>query len=103
VKDQGVDKFWKFHDIAFKHQDKLDPASLEAHAKAAGADMAKFKSCMDSKKFSAQVDEDTKYGEKIGVRSTPTFFVNGQMMAGAMPIDSFSEVIDEELDEAKKK
>jgi len=38
-----------------------------------------------------------EYGEKIGVKSTPTFFVNGQLVSGAVPIETFSEIIDEEL------
>ena len=37
------------------------------------------------------------YGEKVGVRSTPTFFINGQLVSGARPIADFSEIIDEEL------
>ena len=38
VNEQGKDKFWKFHDIAFAAQDKLDAENLAKHAKAAGAD-----------------------------------------------------------------
>ncbi len=97
VNDQGTDKFWKFHDLAFKGQDKLDSASLEKYAKEAGADTKKFSECIGAKKFAAYVQKDIEYGEKIGVKSTPTFFVNGQLLSGALPIDSFSEVIDEEL------
>jgi protein-disulfide isomerase len=37
------------------------------------------------------------YGEKVGVRSTPTFFINGQLINGALPVESFSEIIDDEL------
>ena len=44
VFDQSPDKFWKFHDAAFKHQDKLDPTSLEGYAKEAGADLKKYRS-----------------------------------------------------------
>jgi len=98
VYDQGKDKFWKFHDIAFAAQDKLDADSLAKHAKASGADEKKFKECMDSKKFADFVKKDQAYGEKLGVRSTPTFFVNGQLLSGALPIEQFSEVIDEELE-----
>ena len=36
-------------------------------------------------------------GKAVGVKSTPTFFVNGQLVAGAMPLDVFSEIIDQEL------
>ena len=38
-----------------------------------------------------------QYGEKIGVRSTPTFFINGQLVSGAVPVETFSETIDDEL------
>ena len=97
VYDQNKDKFWKFHDIAFANQDKLDAESLAKHAKAAGADEKKFKECMDSHKFAEFVKKDQAYGEKLGVRSTPTFFINGQLLSGALPLEAFSEVIDEEL------
>jgi protein-disulfide isomerase len=102
VNEQGVDKFWKFHDIAFKNQEKLDSASLEKYAKDAGANVDKVKECVSAKKFADFVKKDMEYGEKIGVKSTPTFFVNGQLIAGAVPIDQFSEVIDDELAAAKK-
>ena len=94
---KGADKFWKFHDLAFKNQEKLEKSSLEKYAKDSGADVKKFNECMDTKKFADYVQKDMEYGEKIGVKSTPTFFVNGQMLSGALPIESFSEVIDEEL------
>ena len=101
VAEQGKDKFWKFHDIAFANQDKLSADDLAKHAKAAGADEKKFKECFDAHKFADYVKKDQAYGEKLGVRSTPTFFINGQLLSGALPIESFSEVIDEELESAK--
>lgn len=102
IRDQGVDKFWKFHDIAFKNQDKLDGPSLLKYAKQSGADDKKVDACFKAGTHKDAVKKSMEYGEKIGVRSTPTFFVNGQMVAGALPVDSFSEMIDEEI-EAKKK
>jgi len=96
-KQGGDDKFWKFHDVAFKNQEKLDNESLLKYAKDVGADQAKTKECFDKGEFKAQVEADMAYGNKIGVRSTPTFFVNGQLVAGALPIEQFSEMIDEEL------
>lgn len=97
VFEQSKDKFWKFHDIAFANQDKLDAENLVKHAKAAGADEKKFKECFDSKKYADFVKKDMAAGEKLGVRSTPTFFINGQLLSGALPVEAFSEVIDEEL------
>ncbi len=101
INEQSSDKFWKYHDILFKHQDKLDNASLETYAKEAGADVAKFKACFAAGKYKDAVQKDMEYGEKIGVKSTPTFFINGQLVAGAVPVDQFSEIIDEELENAK--
>jgi protein-disulfide isomerase len=101
VNEQSKDKFWKFHDLLFANQDKLDSESLAKHAKAVGADEKKFKECFDAKKYADYVRKDMAYGEKLGVRSTPTFFVNGQLLSGALPIEAFSEVIDDELANAK--
>jgi protein-disulfide isomerase len=97
----GEAKFWKFHDLIFKNQDKLDQDSLVKYAKEAGANEAKAKECFEKGEFKEFVAKDIEYGNKVGVRSTPTFFINGQMVAGALPLEQFSEIIDEEL-EAKK-
>ncbi len=102
INDQNADKFWKYHDLLFKNQDKLDTASLEKFANDVGIDKKKFSECLNSGKFRKTVEEDLAYGEKLGVRSTPTFFVNGQIVTGALPFEAFAEMIDEELSDAKK-
>lgn len=99
VHEQNPDKFWTYHDTLFKNQDKLDKVSLEKFAKDVGVDVKKVNECITSKKYASFVQKDLEYGEKIGVKSTPTFFVNGQIVSGAVPIESFSEIIDEELTE----
>ena len=102
VNEQSTDKFWKYHDLLFKNQDKLDKANLEKYAKDVGADVKKFNDCVNANKYKELVQNDLEYGDKIGVKSTPTFFVNGQIVSGAVPIESFSEIIDEELTATKK-
>lgn len=101
VNEQGTDKFWKFHDLVFENQKDLDPAklqeNLENFAKKAGADVEKFKQCFTSKKYANRVQEDMKYGEQLGVQSTPTFFINGELVSGAVDLDVFTEIIDEQL------
>ncbi|OFZ21305.1 MAG: hypothetical protein A2X94_07595 [Bdellovibrionales bacterium GWB1_55_8] len=98
VNEQSTDKFWKFHDLVFKNPEKLDTASLEGYAKQSGADVKKFNECVQAKKYADYVQKDMEYGEKIGVKSTPTFFINGQIVSGAVPIETFAEIIDEELE-----
>lgn len=95
--EQSADLFWKMHDTMFAHQDALDPVGLKGLAKKAGLKVDQFEKCLADNKYLAQVQADMEEGRKIKVKSTPTFFVNGQLINGAQPIDVFTELVDEEL------
>ena len=97
MNEQKADLFWKMHDAMFAGQDKLAPDALKATAKSLGANSEQFNKCLDDNKYIGQVEKDIEEGKKIGVKSTPTFFVNGKLVAGALPVDVFSELIDKEL------
>jgi protein-disulfide isomerase len=97
VNEQGTDKFWKYHDLLFANSEHLDNDNLKKLAKSAGVKEDQFTKCLTDKKFSKAVQDDMDYGNKLGVRSTPTFFINGRLISGAQPYESFKEVIDEEL------
>ena len=85
------------HDLLFADQQNLDKPALIEKAKKVGVKVEDFTKCLDSRKFKSAVDRDMKLGQKVGVKSTPTFFVNGKMVNGAQPIEVFSEIIDEDL------
>jgi protein-disulfide isomerase len=93
--EQG--KFWEMHDILFKNQQALTAADLEKYAKEIGLDMGKFKAAIDSHKFAAQVEADTKQGSALGVQGTPAAFVNGNLVSGAQPVEAFKKIVDAEL------
>lgn len=95
--EQSSNLFWKMHDSMFADQSKLDKDNLMASAKKIGAKEAEFKACLEATKFKAVIDADMAQGQKLGIKSTPTFFVNGKLVSGAQPLEVFSEVIDEEL------
>ncbi|MGZ3649602.1 MAG: thioredoxin domain-containing protein [Bdellovibrionota bacterium] len=97
VFDQGSEKFWKFYDIAFDNQKSWTKEDFKDFAKKAGADVKKFEECYDAKKFSSQIDASIAEGQKLGVNSTPSFFVNSQLVKGAQPISEFKEIIDESV------
>src|SRR5450755_2627728 len=99
---KGSDAFWKFHDTAFANQQTLSPENYEKWATEAGVDKAKFKEALDSKKFSAKIDEDMALATKIQANGTPAFRINGVTVSGAQPLDKFTEVIDAQLAEASK-
>lgn len=95
--EQGSAKFWKMHDAMFADQAKLMESGLLATAKRIGLDQKKFSECLKNGKYLKQVEAEMKEGQEVGVKSTPTFFVNGMLVSGAQPLSVFSEIIDEEL------
>lgn len=95
--EQGMKNFWKMHDAMFADQSKLDKDNLLATAKKIGVKEAEFKTCLEAQKYKAVIDTDMAEGQKLGIKSTPTFFINGKLVSGAQPIEVFAEIIDEEL------
>jgi protein-disulfide isomerase len=93
--EQG--KFWEFHDLAYANQDKLGAQQYIDWATQLKLDVDKFKTCVDSQKYAQRVDEDFTQGQTDGVTGTPAFFINGQLIAGAYPFDSFKQIIDAKL------
>jgi protein-disulfide isomerase len=90
-------KYWEMHDAMFANQRALDVPSLKQSARAIGLDGATFDQCLDSGKWAGAVRSGMALGEKMGVNSTPTLYVNGRALIGAMPFENFKSVIDEEL------
>lgn len=93
--DQG--KFWEYHDKLFANQSALDVNGLKKAAEELSLDMAKFNACLDSEKYKAEVDKDMADGKVAGVTGTPASFINGKMVSGALPIETYSAIIDSEL------
>ncbi len=89
--------FWKMHDKMFADQSGLAMDGLVAKAKSIGLSEDDFKKCLNEGKFSMAVQKDIEQGKSIGVKSTPTFFVNGQLVNGAQPMEVFKKIIDQEL------
>jgi protein-disulfide isomerase len=94
--DQG--KFWAMHDRLFANQTKLSVPDLKQHATELGLDPAAFGTCLDSGKHAADVKKSLEEGQRFGLSGTPSFFINGRLLVGAQPYESFAQVIDEELE-----
>jgi len=97
AKMQGNEKFWQMHDAMFANIRNLSIGALKDKAKNLGLDYTKFSTCLSSGKYAAKVKSDMAEGMKVGVASTPVFFVNGRMIKGAQPLEVFIEKIEEEL------
>ncbi|MBI5405072.1 MAG: thioredoxin domain-containing protein [Candidatus Kerfeldbacteria bacterium] len=66
-------------------------------ASAIGLDAGKFKSCLDSGKYADRVNKDVTEGGTIGVNGTPSTFVNGTQVVGAVPYAQLKSAIDAAL------
>ena len=62
-----------------------------------GLDDAQFAQCLKDPKMAEGVDADRKQGEALGVDGTPAFFVNGILLTGSQPMESFVQIIESEL------
>jgi protein-disulfide isomerase len=93
--EQG--KFWAYHDALFANAPKASPEQLKAYAQEAGLDVPAFEQCFNSGTYQAVVQRDMEEGTRVGVTGTPAFFINGRLVSGAQPLESFVRVIEEEL------
>jgi len=93
--EQG--KFWEYHDKIFQNQQALGAANYKQWAKDLGLNAAAFNQCVDARRYADEVQKDFNDGRKAGISGTPTFFINGKMVVGALPIEEFEIAIEEAL------
>lgn len=92
-------RFWDFHDLLFNRQNgenqgAFNKDKLLGFAAELELDLTKFEPCLNNEETLARVQADTQEGRQAGVTGTPTFFINGQKIAGAQPYDRFRAVIE---------
>ena len=101
-------EFWQYHDLLFQSGQSdgsgLAVEDLKKYADTLGLNQGilgfgknKFNTCVDSKSTLATVQGDFSEGVKAGVSGTPTFFVNGKKLVGALPFNQFEAAIEEAL------
>jgi protein-disulfide isomerase len=88
---QKQGKFWEMHQLLFANQRNLGAAELTENARKIGLDVARFEADMKSPEVSAAVQEDVKLAQSVGVRGTPTIFVNGKLLQ-TRTLDGFKEL-----------
>lgn len=103
AREQG--KFWEYHDKLFSNQGGLafTKAKLKRYAQELGLEMRPFSRCLDSDTYVKKIEGETAVAAFLGARGTPTFFVNGRLLAGAQPFEIFQNVIEDELRKSSSK
>ena len=94
--------FWAVHDGLFALPDEPDDGALGALAGKAGLDGALLLISAHSGAHDAAIRADMRLGQKLSVTGTPTFFANGRRIQGALPLEQFDSLIQEELKTAQR-
>lgn len=101
ARQQDPEAFWKLYDYFFKNQTAISKDNIKDRAVGAatdaGIDKAQFEACYDSEGAMLAVKADEREAEALGVRSTPTFFINGRKLEGALPFETLKTAIDAAL------
>jgi protein-disulfide isomerase len=92
-----VKAFQPYADSRGQDAGKLGKDNILAFSKEIGLDTAKLAADMDSAECKQLVSQDMQELQIFQVGSTPTFFINGKIVAGAMPKEAFKQIIDEQL------
>lgn len=102
-------KFWQMHDKIFEEQDKLgqgtqefDIADIKKWAEKINLDMNQFNQCLDANKYKDEVEKDYQDGLAADVSGTPTSFINGKKVVGAVPYNTIELIIKDALEKVEK-
>jgi len=89
-------KFWEMYTKIFEanRAAKMGVDVWKQAAKDLGLDSAKFDKCLDGGEMAKRVAADQAEGSGAGVAGTPATFVNGELIEGALPFDSFKTKIE---------
>jgi len=90
--EQG--KFWEMHDKLFENQSLLSEDNYKTWAKGLGLNSTKFDECLDSGKYASKIQQQAQQAVAGGITGTPGTFVNDQLVKGAVPYESFKQIID---------
>lgn len=102
---QDAAKFWDYHDWIFDKQSEMNPENLKAKiaewAEANALDRVQFSRCYDQRQTEKEIEASLAEARSLRVDSTPTLFVNGRKLPGAIAFAQLKTIIEFELDYAK--
>ena len=98
---QNPQTFWDFYDWIYEHQADVTPANvndkLAEFAKEKNVDALQYSRCTDNKSTEPDIDKSVAEGKSLKIDQTPTMFINGRRIPGAVPWDNLKMIIDGEL------
>ncbi len=87
-------RFWPMHDVLFENQRALGPSELSNHARTAGLDVAAFETCLGAPETAARLERDLARAQRLKLKGTPSWFVNGLAYVGARSVDELLAIFE---------
>ena len=98
---QAQGRFWEYHDLLYENQSGgFSDERLVELAREAGLDVERFRSDLASRRYEEAVAQDFQKGQQAGISGTPTFIINGEVLAGFQPVGVFEDAIERAKKEA---
>jgi protein-disulfide isomerase len=90
-------RFWEYYDRLYANAPNFSTEDLTRYAQEAGLDATQFERCLTSNRYEGRVAEDLSAAERLGLRGTPTFYIDGRKVEGSLPEDDFGRILDKLL------
>lgn len=101
VATQGPSHFWKFQHLVFQRQQEIETQSarrqLRAIALQSGVAVQVYDQCLQSPETSQRIQARMAAADILGITATPTLFLNGRKITGAISLDSLKVAVEDEL------
>ena len=95
-------KFWEYHDLLFENIDTLSDQKFRQIARELGLDLERFEKDINDLKIVARINQDIRLGAHMGVRGTPTVFMNGRV-SRASTLEALEAAVKSALERARKR
>ena len=94
--EQGA--FWKMHDLLYLKRKEWMASSdigtlITRYATQLTLDRTVFARCLLNPEIRRRIQRHDAIAQQLGIRGTPTFYVNGRIVPGAIPFELFQQVI----------
>jgi protein-disulfide isomerase len=97
AREQG--KYWEYHDLLYETK-KYTAEDLKQHAHTLSLDATRFEQCLASSRHTGPIKSDFNEGRKLGITGTPSFFMNGRFLSGAVTYELLREIVLQQLSAA---
>jgi protein-disulfide isomerase len=98
VAADALGKFWEFHDVMYKNFENHSDSDIQGYVTGLGLEWDKFRKKTQDEHTTKVVSASKKEGLKLGVKATPTLYVNGKEYFGEKSEVEILDRLEEELD-----